>query len=79
MVDQGVGKQAAKGDFEKFLKRGKTIYQLLGPASPSLLSLFPLYDTEERPPCLDLLAFNPPTDLSELDKKELSKPIDAGW
>lgn len=77
MVNQGISERAAKEDFEKFLRRGKTIHQLLGPASPSLLSLFPLYDPEEKPPCLDLLAYNPPIDISELDKKELSKPIDA--
>lgn len=79
MVDQGVSEQAAKEDFEKYLKRGKIINQLLGPASPSLLLLFPLFDIEENPPCLDLLTHDPPMDIPELDKKELSKPIDAAW
>lgn len=77
VVDQGISERATKENFEKCLQRGKTIHQLFGPASPSLLSLFPLYDIEGNPLCLNLVAHDPPISISELDKKELLRPIDA--
>lgn len=79
VTNQGVSRRVAEEDFKQYHQRGKILHLLLISANPTLLALFPLLESEERPPSLDLIAYEPPGGISDAIRRDLTRPIDPSW